>query len=401
MKAGFSQLIVSTLFVLLFCLFAVGCFNTTIKTAEVKEKLPKVLTRGSPIHGANGINVDQDDELYVASVISRTIFHLDKETGSINQEYSIADSVLGPDDLTYGPDGSLYWTDILNGEVARPTPDGTIIRQYVAPRVHPVTFSDDGRLFVALDFPGDALYELDPDLNDPPRLIASDLGWLNATMDWGPDGYLYGLIGMKGQVSKLDVDKAEIEVVVDQLEMPAAVKFDSKERLHVLDRITGHLSRVDLKSGDLELVAEMIPGLDNLVFDSDDRLFATHAQDGSVVEVLPDREVRDVVPGGIIAAGGISIKNSEEGESLIISDVFTLREIDLSDGSLQKEIRHFIGKPGLISPFTTSTDGDHLILTSWFGNEVQIWVPMKLFMLPVIRKVKSSKFKSNNSHLTL
>jgi hypothetical protein len=39
----------------------------------------------------------------------------------------------------------------------------------------------------------DALYELDPDLVDQPRLIAEDLGFLKG-MDWGPDGFLYGPI---------------------------------------------------------------------------------------------------------------------------------------------------------------------------------------------------------------
>ena len=62
--------------------------------------------------------------------------------------------------------------------------------------VNPITFSEDGRLFVALDFFGDALYELDPDLVKPPRLITQDLGWLNG-IDWGPDGFLYGPIGRK------------------------------------------------------------------------------------------------------------------------------------------------------------------------------------------------------------
>ena len=116
----------------------------------------------------------------MASVVSKTIFHLDKEDGTIKQEYSIADSILGQDDLTFGPDGSMYWTDILNGEVGRRTPDGSVTKQFVALGVNPITFSDDGRLFIALDFLGDGLYELDPDLSDPPRLILSDLGWLNA-----------------------------------------------------------------------------------------------------------------------------------------------------------------------------------------------------------------------------
>lgn len=330
------------------------------------------LIQGSPIHGANGINFNKNDELYVASVVSRAIFHLDKESGEILHRYEVADSVEGPDDLTFGPDQSLYWTDILTGEVGRRTPEGTVSKQFVAPGVNPVTFSDDGRLFVALDFMGDALYELDPELIKPPRLIAENLGWLNA-MDWGPDGFLYGPVWSKGQVIKVNVDNGKIDIVSDQLQMPAAVKFDSKGRLHVIDQISGQVSRVDLMTGDLEVVATISQGLDNLAFDSQDRLFVAHAQDGSVVEVLPDGTIREVVAGGIIAAGGLSIIGEGENESIVVSDLFSLREISVNDGIVQKITRHFIGNPGLISPFTTSTDGDHLVLSSWFGNEVQIW----------------------------
>jgi hypothetical protein len=62
------------------------------------------------------------------------------------------DGVLGPDDVTFGPDGSMYWTDILVGEVGRRAPDGTVTKQFVAPGVNPITFSPDGRLFVGLCF---------------------------------------------------------------------------------------------------------------------------------------------------------------------------------------------------------------------------------------------------------
>ena len=133
----------------------------------------------------------------------------------------------GPDDLTFGPDGSLYWTSIMTGEVGRRTSDGTTTTQLVAVGVNPITFSENGRLFVALDFLGDALYELDPKLIAPPRLIAKNLGWMNG-MDWGPDGYLYGPLWTKGQVVRVNVDSGEITTVADGFKTPAAVKFDTQ-----------------------------------------------------------------------------------------------------------------------------------------------------------------------------
>jgi hypothetical protein len=58
---------------------------------------------------------------------------------------------------------------------------------------NPITFSDDGRLFVARDFMGTGLYELDPNGVKPPRPIDEKLVNLNA-YDFGPDGRLYGPI---------------------------------------------------------------------------------------------------------------------------------------------------------------------------------------------------------------
>jgi sugar lactone lactonase YvrE len=85
-----------------------------------------------------------------------------------------------------------------------------------------------GVSFVALDFMGDGLYELDPVFSREPRLIAKDLGWLNG-MAWGPDGYLYGPIWTKGEVVRIDVDSGNITTVAKGFVIPSSIKFDSSE----------------------------------------------------------------------------------------------------------------------------------------------------------------------------
>lgn len=117
MKTQILRTCTLVLFSLFISIFFFACNPSFDTPADGKSEPNDVLIKGSPIHGANGINVDQDDELYIASVVSRTIFHLNKETGEILDSYSVSDSVEGPDDLTFGPDGSLYWTDIFTGEV--------------------------------------------------------------------------------------------------------------------------------------------------------------------------------------------------------------------------------------------------------------------------------------------
>ena len=138
------------------------------------------------------------------------------------------------------------------------SPDGDT-RIVAAPGVgvNPITFSDDGRLFVSQCFMDTRLFELDPQGVDEPRLIRDDLGpdcGLNG-MDWGSaDGRLYGPRWFRGEVARVDVDSAELETVADGFEVPAAVKFDSLGRLHVLDSLRGEVIRLR-EDGGREVVA--------------------------------------------------------------------------------------------------------------------------------------------------
>ncbi len=123
----------------------------------------RVIARGAPIHGANGLYFDRHDRLHIASVSGREIVVMDPDSGRILDRIGPERGVESPDDLTFGPDGSLYWTALLTGEVGKLTPDGkkVIVAQGLM-GANPITFSEDGRLFVARDFMGDGLYELDP-----------------------------------------------------------------------------------------------------------------------------------------------------------------------------------------------------------------------------------------------
>jgi sugar lactone lactonase YvrE len=335
---------------------------------------PKVLVTGSPIHGANGVIFDASDRLHIASAVGREIIVMDPETGDILDRLGPDRGVESPDDLAFGPDGSLYWTALLTGEVGRLSPDGTKTSQTVALGLDPITFSDDGRLFVALDFLGDALYEVDPDLVDPPRLIAENLGFLNG-MDWGPDGLLYGPIMTKGEVVRVDVDTGAVTTVADGFGYPGAVKFDSQGRLYVGDDMRGEISRVDTETGSKEVIATGL-GLDNIAFDSQDRLFVSNAREGSILEVLPDGTTRTVSPGGIIVPQGVAVLPRAGGESVFVADSWTLRQFDGVSGEQKSLDVNFPGVPGgITSPQTVSADGDHLVLSSWFGSAVQVWDP--------------------------
>lgn len=339
----------------------------------------KVLVKGASTHGANGIMFDGNNLLHIASFAGNEIIVMNPKSGSILERVAAS----GPDDLTFGPDGSLYYTSIVTGYVSRIAPDGTITSQFVALGVNPITFSTDGRLFVACDFLGDGIYELDPNLINPPVQIAGApvtpfLGYLNG-MDFGPDGLLYAPVWTQGRVVSIDVDAVTFPMttVCDSLGIPAAVKFDSQGRLYVGDQLKGEILRVNVESGDKEVIATGLFGLDNLAFDSSDQLYASNADDGSIYEVLNSGETRVVSKGGMIAPAGVAVmSDSKISEFVFVADGWSLREFDGLTGKTQSVELNFIGLPSsIVAPMTVSVDDETLILSSFLSSGIQVWNP--------------------------
>jgi sugar lactone lactonase YvrE len=372
------------LFTILVLLSAASALPASAAASEPREM---VLARGAVLHGANGMMFDRHDRLHIASVAGREIVVMDPQTGAILDRLGPDRGVEGPDDLTFGPDGAMYWTSFFTGAVGRRAPDGMVSTvAQLRPGVNAITFSDDSRLFVSVSFPGpggvDALYELDPNGATPPRLIAQDLGGLNA-MDWGPDGLLYGPLQSRGQVVRINVDNGAIAPVADGFGRPTAAKFDSRGRLHVVDQLSvdrrrGEVVRVDVATGAKTVIARLPAGLDNLAFDSHDRLFVSSFQDGFIAEIQPDSEVRMVSGGGMILPGGVAaLPRGRDNESVFVADLFSLRELDAWNGRQRGIERGFPGSSQLISPvFTVAPDGGNLLLSSSFGGEVQVWDPV-------------------------
>jgi len=378
----------------LFLPFSCSDDDTTPAPEEDNEVnyVSTVFVQGAPLKGANGIDIGADGNLYVASVNSQEIFVMDKNDGTIINRFGPQNGVLGPDDLVFGPDGTLYWTDILTGFVGRMTADGQQLGyQEVAPGVNPITFSPDGRLFVALDFLGDGLYELDPNLVEAPRpiIISTEtnpfpLGFLNA-FDFGEDGRLYGPLFAAGLVISVDVDRTgdpasdpfadgSVQVVAGGFTNPASAKFDPDGILTVLDQ-TGEVFKIDIATGEKTLFTTLDPALDNMVFDSDGSLYMTNADEGWVAEILANGQARNISPGGLILPMGLAVI----GESLYEADLFNLRQFNGSSGQQENMYKGYLvpppGTTPLILPMNISADGNNLIVSSWFSAGVQVWNP--------------------------
>ena len=329
--------------------------------------------------GINGIHFGPNGDLWLASVVTPAVARIDPESGEILENLGLGDGPKSPDDLAFGPDGSVYWTDISNGEVAMRSPDGnTRIVATPGVGVNPITFSDDGRLFVSQCFMDTRLFELDPQGVAEPRLIRDDLGpgcGLNG-MDWGSaDGRLYGPRWFRGEVARVDVDSGELETVADGFEVPAAVKFDSLGRLHVLDSLRGEVIRLG-EDGGREVVARVQPGLDNFAFNEEDRLFISSFADGFIVEAVSPNENRLVLAGGLNMPGGVALIGGAESPRLVVADFFALRQLDPATGEELSVVRDVIGFSDLgTSMSVQATAEGQLLLTSWFDNAVRLWDP--------------------------
>ncbi|UCF69366.1 MAG: hypothetical protein JSV80_08870, partial [Acidobacteriota bacterium] len=346
----------------------------------------KVTSKGAQIHGADGVFVDAEDMVYITSVMGREIVVYDPTRKEIVDRIGPERGVESPDDLFVTEDGTIYLTSILSGEVIRLRPDGGWDKQVVAPLLNPITMSDDGRLFTARSsYPPGGLYELDPELLDPPRVIIADgLGGLNA-FEFGPDGYLYAPLFTEDKVIKIDVDscdnatdpwnECDIQIVTDGFEgRPVAVRFDSAGRLHALDVDTGALYRIDVGTGEKTLITDLIDGVSSLGFDSKDTLYVTSHRHGNLFILKPNEDPESLLRGGAIVPGSITVVPREGAdESLLVADLYSVREYDSKTG---RDLDYFYWDHGLGAPFTAAYGGGQLVLTSWWdGGWVRVCDP--------------------------
>nr|HRC87102.1 SMP-30/gluconolactonase/LRE family protein [Thermoanaerobaculia bacterium] len=337
-----------------------------------------LLTVGAAIRASHGMIFDRQNRLYVASVLGRSITVLDPDSGVILARIGPEQGVETPDDVAFTPDGALYWTAIVPGEIGKLSARGEFSHQFVAFSLNSVATSQGGRVFASqCAFQGGSgLFELDPALLAPPRLITDALGeacGLNG-MAVGPDGLLYGPRSANGDVVRVNPESGAFSVVATGFAVPSAVKFDSRGRLWVTDLGAGTLDRVDPQTGQKTRIVTLAPGLDSLAIDRRDRVFVSSNVTGEVAEVKSDGSVRVVRHGGLTAPGGLALLPRADGESLFVADLSGLEELDSASGAV-RSIAGATFRAAIQDPITVARDGANLILSSWSAGNVQVWDP--------------------------
>ena len=198
------------------------------------------------------------------------------------------------------------------------------------------------------------------------------MGGLNG-FEFGPDDKLYGPLWFKGQVAKVDVDKAELTVVADGFKVPAAVNFDSKGNLWVVDTALGQLVRVDPKTGAKTMVAQLKPSLDNLAIDDKDRIFVSNMADNGIQEVDPATgQAKQIIIGKLALPGGIGVISDDGKDTIHVADVFAYRTVDGATGEVTEKARMHADGVTLEYPMSATAKGNDVILSSWFTGTVQV-----------------------------
>jgi streptogramin lyase len=344
-------------------LFSAGA---SAQTYEVTNLVP-----GSAFHGVHGLGIDKTGRMFAGSVAGAALYEVDLNNGTAKIAIPTPEGMA--DDIAFAPDGTMAWTGFLTGDLYSRKGDGPIRKLASGlPGINSLAYRKDGRLYATTVFLGDTLYEIDVEGVKPPRMIMEKMGGLNG-FEFGPDDMLYGPLWFKGQVAKVDVDKAELTVVADGFKIPAAVNFDSKGNLWVVDTALGQLVRVDPKTGAKKMVAQLKPSLDNLAIDDKDRIFVSNMADNGIQEVDAETgAARQVIIGKLALPGGIGVVSDGAKDTIYVADVFAYRTVDGATGEVSEPARMHAAGVTLEYPMSATAKGDDVILSSWFTGTVQV-----------------------------
>src|SRR5258708_618685 len=325
-------------------LFATGV-GASAQTYEVTNLVP-----GSAFHGVHGLGIDKAGRLFAGSVAGAALYEVDRASGTAKIAIPTPEGMA--DDIAFAPDGTMAWTGFLTGDLYSRKGDGPIKKLASGlPGINSLAYRKGIR---------------------PPRMIMEKMGGLNG-FEFGPDDMLYGPLWFKGQVAKVDVDKAELTVVADGFKIPAAVNFDSKGNLWVVDTALGQLVRVDPKTGAKKMVAQLKPSLDNLAIDDKDHIFVSNMADNGIQEVDPETgAAKQVISGKLALPGGIGVVTDGDKDTIYVADVFAYRIVDGATGEVSEPARMHADGVTLEYPMSATARGDDVILSSWFTGTVQV-----------------------------
>ena len=336
----------------------------------------------SGLFGANGMQFGPDGRLYVAQAFGSQITAIDIESGALEAISPQGGPIIGPDDIAFDSQGTMYVTEVMSARVSARSPAGDVrVLADDLPSANGITVYQD-RVFIDEHRRGGRVFELYPDGSRAPRLITDELFGPNALMA-GPDGKLYFPLVPLGEVWRVDIETGAKDKVAEGLAAPPAVKFNPKGELVVPQSRTGEIVRIDVQSGAKTVIARVRPGIDNIVFASDGRLFVSHFIDGGVAEVATDGSSRErvLVPPGFVGPWGVVCDTAGTlhlGDGLSLAKLDTVGAVRRLGGILDERF------PGFIRGIALGNPGE-LLMTTGRGDVVRYNLGDRSFTTPVKR----------------
>lgn len=266
-------------------------------TTEPATTTTKPVSDQTPPRSTFGLAFD-DKYLWVADFYGGQILGINPDTGAILKRYKPEDGIPeGIDDLTIGPDGSIFYTGFNDGSVGRMSPANvSVVIDGVGIGAGAIAFTKDGRLFVGRSTIGDGLWEIDPAGIKPKKdPVTPTMNNVNA-FAIGPDGAVYGPrfgLGTAGALVRIDTTSGTETVIVEGFDAPVAVKLSSDgSKAYVLSLVPGgtpKVSIVDLSTKTVKDLAKVESSLaDNLAIASDGRVFVSSFNEPVLTVIKPD-----------------------------------------------------------------------------------------------------------------
>lgn len=316
--------------------FALVAILQSAMANEVKTLVPP-----SAMHAVEGILVGADGLIYGTSIHAQSVYRINPQTGRVD---IVVGSPQGEsDDIAIGPPNSpaagiLAWTAQRSGEIRILRPGGKpeiVLRD--VPRVNPIAFSAEGRLFTAQTGAGeDTLWELDVVGAKPPRVVAKNQGQLNG-FGFGPDGRLYAPLFRTDKLVAIDVDTGTFTQIAKDLGAPASVRVAANGDIYSVDYLKGDVWRTDAKTLESKIIASYPAPLDSLAIHPDGTLFLASVADSSVFAFNPKTNARhSVVIGKFTVATGMSMTKLKGREAVLVADPFGYRYVDTVTGGVTR-----------------------------------------------------------------
>jgi hypothetical protein len=279
------------------------------------------------MHGAN------KGKIIGACGMFNMIKIMDPDTGEICRTYSLPDfPVKGCDDVSEGPDGTLYWSNAGFGTIGYVKPDGTTGEIEGLPFINSIAVSRDAKwLWYGACIGKDQLWRVElgddglPKKGAKPELIQDQPGWSNS-MDASSDGYIYAPTNMYGEVRRIHPATGEVEKVWEGLEFPSAIDVnDATGMIYSTEFHLGNITKVDLKNQTMRVLAKFPPCTDNVACSDDTeipRIFGSSFVADLIMEISEFGDLPRVV-----SIGGLHYESIQcIGNQVFIKDMGRVME---------------------------------------------------------------------------